>query len=102
MTVLMGGSLLCLVVLIRSLLDPGDASSPWLAAGALAFLLGTLAPTVLRHVPLNDRLATADPHGADAADRWRAYAVPWTRLNHLRAAAGAAATALLTVAVSVG
>jgi uncharacterized membrane protein len=102
MTVLMGGAALCAAVLVVALRTPGAPSSPWVAAGAGVFLAGVLGPTVLRHVPMNDALALVDPRGTDAAARWRDYARPWTALNHLRAAAGTVAAALLAVGMAAG
>ncbi|MDO9409079.1 DUF1772 domain-containing protein [Patulibacter sp.] len=102
MLVLFGGALLCVVVLVNALRTWDAPSSPWATAGTLVFLVGVVGLTVARHVPLNDALATADPGAADAAARWSAYAGAWTPLNHVRAAAGTAATALLVVAMATG
>jgi uncharacterized membrane protein len=65
-----------------------------LAAGAGTFLLGVTALTIGYHVPLNDTLAAFRP-GDDAAAAWSAYHPGWTGMNHVRAAAGILAAALL-------
>ncbi|MEV4419677.1 anthrone oxygenase family protein [Patulibacter sp. NPDC049589] len=101
MVVLMGGGLLCVVLLVVALRSWGDASSPWLAAGAGVFLVGVLGLTIGRHVPLNDALATVDAQASGAATRWHDYTGSWTPLNHVRAAAGAVATGLLVVGMTV-
>jgi len=102
MVVLLGGAALCVVLLVRALRSWSDASSPWLAAGALVFLVGTIGLTIGRHVPLNDALATVDARSAEAAARWSDYTASWTPLNHVRAVAGTVATALLAVGLHAG
>jgi uncharacterized membrane protein len=102
MLALMGGAVLCVVLLVLALRDRHAAPSGWLAAGALVYLVGVLGPTIARHVPLNDALATVDAGAPGAAARWSDYTSSWVPLNHLRAAAGATATALLVVAMTQG
>jgi uncharacterized membrane protein len=58
--------------------------------------------TVAYHVPRNDALARVDPEGPDGAVYWARYLTEWTRWNHLRAAAGLAAAALLTAGLTAG
>lgn len=102
MVALLGGGLLCVVLLVAALRDWGAGPSPWLAAGAGIYLVGVIGLTIGRHVPLNDALATADAHGPDAAARWGDYTAAWMPLNHLRAASGTVATALLIVGTTAG
>jgi uncharacterized membrane protein len=102
MVVLLGGGLVCLGLFVVALRAWDEPSSPWLAAGAALYLVGVIGLTAVRNVPLNDALAAADPGAADAGARWAAYAGPWSVANHVRAAAGAAACALLVVAMTVG
>ncbi len=56
---------------------------------------------MVHHVPLNDHLATVDPHGADASAEWRDYLDGWLGWNHLRAAGGVAAGALIGIGLGV-
>lgn len=102
MVALLGGGLLCVVLLVVALSDRGAGPSPWLAAGAAFYLVGVLGLTIGRHVPMNDALATFDAHGPDAAARWADYSGRWTPLNHVRAATGAIATGLLIVGMTAG
>jgi uncharacterized membrane protein len=69
-----------------------------LVAGSAVYLLGTIVLTVVYHVPLNNRLASADPGAADAARTWADYTSRWTAMNHVRAASGVIAGALLLAA----
>lgn len=101
MVVLMGGALLCVALLVLAARDWTAPSSRWLAAGAVVYLVGVIGLTVGHHVPLNDTLAAVDAHAPGAAARWSDYTSSWVPLNHVRAAAGALATALLVVGMTV-
>lgn len=101
MVVLLGGALCCVVLLVLALRSWSEAASPWLAAGALVFLVGVIGLTIGKHVPLNDALATVDAHTSDAAARWSDYTSTWTPLNHVRTLAGTVATGLLVVGLVV-
>jgi uncharacterized membrane protein len=69
----------------HAVLDP----TAWV--GAALYVLGGFGVTVVVNVPLNNRLATADP------GYWAEYARRWTPWNHVRTVACiAAAIALLT------
>lgn len=72
----------------------------YLLAGAAVYLFGPVGLTMGYHVPRNNRLAAADPDSADGASYWSRYLAEWTRWNHVRVAAGLAAAALLTIALS--
>lgn len=68
----------CLVVVATGWSEPGGLTR---AFGALASLAGW-ALTMAVNVALNRRLAATAPRTVV----WSAYAQPWTRANHLRAA----------------
>ena len=59
-----------------------------LIAGSAVFLVGVIGVTIGYHVPLNDALAKG-------STTWQDYAPGWTALNHVRAASGIAAAALI-------
>ncbi|MEZ6197059.1 MAG: anthrone oxygenase family protein [Planctomycetota bacterium] len=77
------------VVVVLALRDFDAPGAAWRVVGGAAYLLGPLAITGLRNVPLNDRLAATPLEDAERA--WLAYRVPWQRWNHLRTALGAVA-----------
>lgn len=58
-------------------------------AGGVVYLLGMFGCTVAFNVPLNDSLAAS----AGDATVWQRYLVEWTRWNHVRTIASAAACA---------
>jgi uncharacterized membrane protein len=102
MTSLFGTAVLCLVVIVLGIAGWEDDSGPYLVGGGVAFVVGTIGLTVAYHVPRNDRLADLDPEDPQSAGSWRRYVAEWTRWNHVRAAAGLLAAALLSVGIALG
>lgn len=68
-----------------------------LLAGGLLYLLGNLAVTVLRNVPMNNRLAAVDGNDVETAWLWRYYLSRWTAWNHVRTVTGLLATMFLSL-----
>ena len=93
MALFFGSSLLCLGLLIGALVarPPGHAL---IVGGAAVYLLGMLALTMLRNVPLNNLLAEG------GAAVWPAYLRDWRFWNHFRAAASALAAAAFCLALA--
>ena len=84
MTVLFGTAALTVATGISGIRH----QDPLLIAGSAVFLVGTIGVTIGYHVPLNDALAKG-------STTWADYAPGWTALNHVRAASGIAAAALI-------
>ena len=101
MGALFGTAAACLGLMVWAVISWGEGSATLVLAGCVLYLVGTIGVTMARNVPLNDRLATLHPQGADAADRWKEYVATWTAWNHLRSAAVLAAAAALTIALHV-
>ena len=95
-----GGGLLSIAALLVAWLGPADPVRLPITLGAACYLVGCLAVTMAGNVPLNDRLARADPLQAEATQLWRLYLVRWTRWNHLRTAASLAAAACFLFAAN--
>jgi uncharacterized membrane protein len=102
MVALLGTALACGVLVVSSLLAWGEPFAAYLLAGGAFYLVGTIGPTVVYHVPRNEALATVEPRGAGAEDHWSRYLRGWTAWNHLRFAAALAASAALVIALSIG
>jgi uncharacterized membrane protein len=102
MTALLGTAVACVAVAVWALADWHDSYGPWLLAGSVLYLVGTIGLTIGYHVPRNDALAAVEPadHGAEA--RWRRYVAEWTRWNHVRVVAALAAAGVLSQALRVG
>jgi uncharacterized membrane protein len=77
----------------------GTPGAGWALAGAVVSALGILGVTAVGNVPLNERLDAAAERPADLAAVWAEFLPRWLAWNHVRTVAGAAATALLAVAL---
>lgn len=98
---LLFGTLLILLATVAALLvERGWSTQTWLAIAAFAIYgAGVVVVTAAGNVPLNNRLAgPVEPEAT--AEAWRAYAGPWTRLNHVRTATAAVGAALLLIALA--
>ncbi len=100
MTGLFGTAAICLVASVSSAFRT-HAGSPYVIAGALCYLLGTILVTIVFNVPLNDRLARVDPASPEGARTWDDYLASWTQWNHVRTIAGIAAAGLFTLGLVV-
>jgi uncharacterized membrane protein len=98
MTAFLGTAGLCVAVMITSLLQRQDPGSPYLLAGGVLYLVGTVLVTILFNVPRNHALAAVAPATSEAATLWASYLSTWTAWNHVRTIAALAASALFTIA----
>ncbi|HEX2840540.1 DUF1772 domain-containing protein [Hyphomicrobium sp.] len=71
----------------------------WLA-GALLYVLGTFALTLVCNVPLNNSLADVDPSSSQGGSVWAQYLSEWTWWNSVRTVASLGATAAFIVALT--
>ena len=101
MTALFGSALACAVLAVWGVLSLDEDYGPWLLAGSLLYILGTPGLTMAYHVPRNNALAALDADSPEAESHWATYLTEWTRMNHVRVAAGVIAAGLLTVALTV-
>ncbi|MDK1490177.1 DUF1772 domain-containing protein [Sinorhizobium sp. 7-81] len=92
----MGTALLGLILIAAAFFSGGQGS--WLlAAGGLAYVVGTLLVTIVFNVPLNDSLAAAAP-GPAANELWqKRYLTDWVWWNHVRTFASIGALALFAL-----
>jgi uncharacterized membrane protein len=102
MAVLFGAAAGCVALAAGAVVRWGEDGAAWTLAGAAAYLAGVIAPTVVFHVPRNEALGRVHPGDPGADAHWRRYLAAWTAGNHVRALAGIAAAAALTVAVAAG
>jgi uncharacterized membrane protein len=99
MSLLFGTGLLCLVALVLTLVQWGEPSAPFAAAGSVLYIVGSIVVTMLCNVPLNNTLARATEPDALGTATWKAYLRDWTRWNHVRTIACTLATALFVIAL---
>jgi uncharacterized membrane protein len=91
--VFFGTAILSLVLAIAALFGGSGASVPYLLAGSLLYLVGTILVTIVFNVPLNNRLASVSAKSAEGAAVWTRYLSAWVAWNHVRTAASFAASA---------
>ena len=102
MAALFGTAVACGVLQVWALFAWDERFAPYLLAGGVLYLVGTILLTIAYHVPRNEALARVEPHGANVESHWRRYLSGWTAWNHLRAVAALAAATTLTIALHVG
>jgi uncharacterized membrane protein len=101
MAALFGTAAACLGLVVWAVISWGEEPSALVLAGDALYIVGTIVVTIVRNVPLNNRLATLQPQGAGAAGYWDEYVAKWTAWNHVRTVAALAAAAALTIALHV-
>ncbi|MBT2218520.1 DUF1772 domain-containing protein [Virgibacillus dakarensis] len=84
LTVFMGTSLVCMVLVFISLFNWKDPNAIYILAGSLLYLLGSLLVTAVCNVPLNDVLAKVMATDAESVGLWKDYHLKWTVWNHVR------------------
>ncbi|WP_163265965.1 DUF1772 domain-containing protein [Chelativorans alearense] len=99
--VFFGTPLLGLVLGVLAVAGWNGASSAFMLAGAVLYVVGTFLVTVVFNVPMNDTLASLDPASGAGADYWRQYLARWTAWNHVRTATSLAALACFIAALSI-
>ncbi len=97
-----GTGAVCLAVAFLALGSAAGMHRAYLLAGCALYLLGCLLVTVAFNVPLNNRLASADPDSSGADALWANYLSRWTLWNHVRTAASLAAAGLFAMALCGG
>jgi uncharacterized membrane protein len=100
--VFFGTSAISALLALVALLSLAQPWAPLLLAGGLCYFIGSLLVTMFFNVPLNNRLAAAQPGTAEAANLWTEYLRVWTAWNHVRTALSLAATALFILALCRG
>jgi uncharacterized membrane protein len=101
MLAFMGTTALCLYLGVRGFIDRGETRATLLMAGSLLYLVGVFGLTVGQNVPLNDTLATVNPHAPGVAAHWQHFLSGWEWANHLRGAASIASSGAFIAALLV-
>jgi uncharacterized membrane protein len=95
-----GTAIVCLVLGIAGFLRWDMPGSAWMILGSLAYLIGTIAVTIIFNVPLNDALAAVAPTSSEGAAMWSRYLAQWLPWNHVRTLANMVALAAFALAFS--
>jgi uncharacterized membrane protein len=99
MAALFGTALLCLGLAVYAATSLDDDWAPLVLAGGAIYLVGAILVTMVRNVPMNNRVEALKPDDPVAADYWREYLSNWTAWNHLRTITCLAAATLMTIAL---
>jgi len=91
----LGTPILCLMITGYCLFHLNIAHSVYLLLGSIGYIIGPFGITVRRNIPLNDKLAAAQP--MDRSEVWDHYQVNWQRCNHIRTYIGLGSIMLLCV-----
>ncbi len=94
-----GTGAVCLAVAFLAFGSAAGTYQAYLLAGCALYLFGCLLVTMAFNVPLNNRLAAADPESPGAEALWADYLTRWTLWNHVRTAASLAAAGLFAMAL---
>lgn len=95
-----GTAALCAVIGALAALHWREPFAPYALIGAGTFLLGGFAVTMLRIIPMNNKLLAVSPDASNAPDRWRKFYRRWSRWNHVRTIATLLACLCFMLALS--
>jgi len=87
MVLLVGSAPLALLLAVYGVVGVGGRAAIWLVMGAVFYGGGVMAVTVLRNVPMNEKLDAMDHRSAAAHFYWQTYVRAWTGWNHVRGVA---------------
>lgn len=91
-TLLLGLAFVSILLAVVGIYLAGPDVALWLAAAAGFYILGVVAVTARKNVPMNQRLDRMEHRSPDAHAYWASYTRDWTRWNHLRWVAALAAS----------
>ena len=100
MPVFLGTTLASATLAVLALLELGRPGAMAMLAGGAVYVLGMFIVTMAFNVPLNNKLAAADPAASDSAPVWTEYVKVWTSWNHARTLASIIAVALFIAAIA--
>jgi uncharacterized membrane protein len=99
MSLVFGTAAVCLALLVLEMTAIAGETSRLVPGASVLYLLGVTGVTVVRNVPLNNRLAGLDPESSVGTAFWSDYLNDWTAWNHLRTVAALLASGMLVAAL---
>jgi uncharacterized membrane protein len=99
MFLLFGTAAVCLVLGVLEVTSSTGESSRLVPGASALYLLGVIGVTIVRNVPMNNKLAALDPESSDGTAFWTNYLSDWTAWNHLRAVAALFSAGMFIVAL---
>lgn len=101
MLALFGTGIVSVLLLIWGFGHRDNPAAVWVLVGAGLYILSLLV-TMMYHIPHNDQLLKADPHGAGAARTRSDFYSPWMAWNWIRTAVATGGTVSLVLALRAG
>jgi uncharacterized membrane protein len=95
----LGTALLSLAVIVVAIVDWGTGAG-WAIAGAVTYLVTSIAVTRAFNIPLNNAVDRANPGDSESVRIWARYLDIWTKWNHVRSVGTLAATAFFILALA--
>ncbi|MGZ8400143.1 MAG: anthrone oxygenase family protein [Methyloceanibacter sp.] len=103
LVVFFGTAALAALMGIAATLKWGEPGALYLLIGSLLYLNGPFGVTLLKNLPLNNKLAAVKPGSVESASVWKEFRAIWGRWNHVRwIGALGAATAFIWALVEGG
>jgi uncharacterized membrane protein len=99
LTVFFGTAALAALLGIAAPLRWSEPGALYLLIGSLLYLNGPFGVTLLKNLPLNNKLAAMKPENAESGRFWNAFRASWGMWNHARwlGALGASAAFILAL-----
>lgn len=94
-----GTALLSVVLVAAALTGWLPSGAGWALAGAVIYLAGIIAVTIVFNVPMNNALAAVDPASAAGEVLWQDYLARWTMWNHVRTVSGLISSGAFILAI---
>ena len=102
MIALFGTALACVALVVSSLPKWREPVAMLRLASGGLYLVGTVLVTIVRNVPMNNKLASVDPESTEGATQWAQFVPGWTAWNTVRTVAAIAAAVMLSLALVAG
>jgi len=102
LVVFFGTAALAGVLGLAAPLKWSEPGSGYLLLGSLLFLNGPFGVTLMKNLPLNNRLAAVKPESAEGARFWTEFRASWSMWNHVRWIGSLAAAASFAMALVEG
>jgi uncharacterized membrane protein len=102
LVVFFGTASLAALMGIAATLKWGEPGALYLLVGSLLYLNGPFAVTLMKNLPLNNKLAAMKPNSAEGARYWTEFRATWGLWNQVRWIGALAAAAAFTWALIEG
>jgi len=95
----LGTAVICVLLAGTALFHWQRPASPYLLAGSMFYVLGSLLVTMRFNVPRNNALAIVDA-AANGPTVWAQFVAEWSVWNHVRSIASLLAASAFTIGIT--